>query len=83
MSFATSKKARLNEEIARLEKELEELSPNLSESQTSYKRARLQQLKQQLEAVDKNKFDSASKDLQQKMQQQDIAAAMSQAQARG
>ena len=83
MSFATSKKARLNEEIARLEKELGELSPNLSESQTSYKRARLQQLKQQLEAVDKNKFDSASKDLQQKMQQQDIAAAMSQAQARG
>ena len=76
--FASSKKAKLNAEIERLEKELTDLSDNLSESQVGYKRARIQQLKQELADVDKNQFNSASDKLKQDMAQQDMMAAMAQ-----
>lgn len=80
--FASSKKAKLNAEIERLEKELTDLSDNLSESQVGYKRARIQQLKQELADVDKNQFNSASDKLKQDMAQQDMMAAMAQGQRR-
>lgn len=80
--FASSKKAKLNAEIERLEKELLELSDNLSESQVGYKRARIQQLKQELADVDKNQFNSASDKLKQDMAQKDMMAAMAQGQGR-
>lgn len=80
--FASSKKAKLNAEIERLEKELTDLSDNLSESQVGYKRARIQQLKQELADVDKNQFNSASDKLKQDMAQQDMMAAMAQGQGR-
>ncbi len=78
----SSKKAKLNAEIERLEKELTDLSDNLSESQVGYKRARIQQLKQELADVDKNQFNSASDKLKQDMAQQDMMAAMTQGQGR-
>lgn len=78
----SSKKAKLNAEIERLEKELTDLSDNLSESQVGYKRARIQQLKQELADVDKNQFNSASDKLKQDMAQQDMMAAMTQGQWR-
>ena len=78
----SSKKAKLNAEIERLEKELTDLSDNLSESQVGYKRARIQQLKQELADVDKNQFNSASDKLKQDMAQQDMMAAMAQGQWR-
>ncbi len=78
----SSKKAKLNAEIERLEKELTDLSDNLSESQVGYKRARIQQLKQELADVDKNQFNSASDKLKQDMAQQDMMAAMAQGQGR-
>ncbi len=78
--FASSKKAKINAEIEHLEKELSELSDNLSDSQVGYKRARLQQLKQELADVDKNQFNSASDKLKQDMAQQDMMAAMAQGQ---
>ena len=80
--FASSKKAKLNAEIERLEKELLELSDNLSESQVGYKRAKIQQLKQELANMDKNQFNSASDKLKQDMAQQDMMAAMAQGQGR-
>lgn len=80
--FASSKKAKLNAEIERLEKELLELSDNLSESQVGYKRAKIQQLKQELADMDKNQFNSASDKLKQDMAQQDMMAAMAQGQGR-
>lgn len=76
MGFASAKKANLTAEIARLEKELSELSNNLSESQVGYKRARIQRLKQELADVDKNQFKGASDKLKQDMNQQDMMAAM-------
>jgi septal ring factor EnvC (AmiA/AmiB activator) len=76
MGFASARKANLTAEIARLEKELSELSNNLSESQVGYKRARIQRLKQELADVDKNKFKDASDKLKQDMNQQDMMAAM-------
>ena len=80
--FASSKKAKLNAEIERLEKELLELSDNLSESQVGYKRAKIQQLKQELADMDKNQFNSASDKLKQDMAQQDMMAAIAQGQGR-
>ncbi len=80
--FTSSKKAKLNAEIERLEKELLELSDNLSESQVGYKRAKIQQLKQELADMDKNQFNSASDKLKQDMAQQDMMAAMAQGQGR-
>ena len=80
--FASSKKAKLKAEIERLEKELLELSDNLSESQVGYKRAKIQQLKQELADMDKNQFNSASDKLKQDMAQQDMMAAMAQGQRR-
>jgi hypothetical protein len=80
--FASSKKAKLNAEIERLEKELLELSDNLSESQVGYKRAKIQQLKQELADMDKNQFNSASDKLKQDMAQKDMMAAMAQGQGR-
>ena len=80
--FASSKKAKLNAEIERLERELLELSDNLSESQVGYKRAKIQQLKQELADMDKNQFNSASDKLKQDMAQQDMMAAMAQGQGR-
>lgn len=80
--FASSKKAKLNTEIERLEKELLELSDNLSESQVGYKRAKIQQLKQELADMDKNQFNSASDKLKQDMAQKDMMAAMAQGQGR-
>ena len=76
MGFASAKKANLTAEIARLEKELSELSNNLSESQVGYKRARIQRLKQELADVDKNQFKGASDKLKQDINQQDMMAAM-------
>ena len=76
MGFASARKANLTAEIARLEKELSELSNNLSESQVGYKRARIQRLKQELADVDKNKFKDASDKLKQDMNQQDMMSAM-------
>ncbi len=76
MGFASARKANLTAEIARLEKELSELSNNLSESQVGYKRARIQRLKQELADVDKNQFKGASDKLKQDMNQQDMMAAM-------
>ena len=76
MGFASARKANLTAEIARLEKELSELSNNLSESQVGYKRARIQRLKQELADVDKKKFNDASDKLKQDMNQQDMMAAM-------
>jgi septal ring factor EnvC (AmiA/AmiB activator) len=80
--FASSKKAKLEAEIKRLENELLELSDNLSESQVGYKRAKIQQLKQELADMDKNQFNSASDKLKQDMSQQDMMAAMAQGQGR-
>ena len=68
--------------MKRLEKELTDLSDNLSESQVGYKRARLQQLKQALADMDKNQFNSASDKLKQDMAEQDMMAAMAQGQGR-
>ena len=82
MVFISSKKARLNSEISRLEQELLELSNNLSESQVGYKRARLQQLKQQLADIDKNLFKSASDKLKQDMANKDMMSALSANQGR-
>lgn len=82
MAFIFSKKARLNSEISRLEQELLELSNNLSESQVGYKRARLQQLKQQLADIDKNQFKSASDKLKQDMANKDMMSALSANQGR-
>lgn len=80
--FVSSKKAKLNAEIERLEKELLELSDNLSEAQVGYKRVKIQQLKQELVDMDKNQFNSASDKLKQDMAQQDMMAAMAQGQGR-
>jgi predicted RNase H-like nuclease (RuvC/YqgF family) len=80
--FASSKKAKLNAEIERLEKELTDLSDNLSESQIRHKRVEIQRLKQELVDVDKNQFNSASDKLKQDMAQQDMMAAMAQGQGR-
>ena len=82
MGFASARKANLTAEIARLEKELSELSNNLSESQVGYKRARIQRLKQELADVDKKKFNDASDKLKQDMNQQDMMAAMAASQGR-
>ena len=82
MVFISSKKARLNSEISRLEQELLELSNNLSESQVGYKRARLQQLKQQLADIDKNQFKNASDKLKQDMANKDMMSALSANQGR-
>ena len=82
MGFASARKANLTAEIARLEKELSELSNNLSESQVGYKRARIQRLKQELADVDKNQFKGASDKLKQDMNQQDMMAAMAAFQGR-
>lgn len=76
MGFASARKANLTAEIARLEKELSELSDNLSDGQINHKRARIQRLKQELADVDKNKFKDASDKLKQDMNQQDMMAAM-------
>ena len=62
--------------------ELLELSNNLSESQVGYKRARLQQLKQQLADIDKNQFKSASDKLKQDMASKDMMSALSANQGR-
>ncbi len=80
--FVSSKKAILKEKIERLEKELLELSNNLSESQLGYKRKKLQQLKQELADFNKNQFNSASNKLKQGMLQQDMMAEMAQGQGR-
>ena len=80
--FVSSKKAILKEKIERLEKELLELSNNLSESQLGYKRKKLQQLKQELADFNKNQFNSASNKLKQSMLQQDMMAEMAQGQGR-
>ena len=80
--FVSSKKAILKEKIERLEKELLELSNNLSESQLGYKRKKLQQLKQELADFNKNQFNSASNKLKQGMLQQDMIAEMAQGQGR-
>ena len=82
MVFISSKKAHLNSEISRLEQELLELSNNLSESQVGYKRARLQQLKQQLADIDKNQFKSASDKLKQDKANKDMMSALSANQGR-
>ena len=82
MAFISSKKARLNSEISRLEQELLELSNNLSESQVGYKRARLQRLKQQLADIDKNQFKSASDKIKQDMANKDMMSALSANQGR-
>ena len=82
MGFASARKANLTAEIARLEKELSELSNNLSESQVGYKRARIQRLKKELADVDKKKFNDASDKLKQDMNQQDMMAAMAASQGR-
>ena len=82
MVCISSKKGRLNSEISRLEQELLELSNNLSESQVGYKRARLQQLKQQLADIDKNQFKSASDKLKQDMANKDMMSALSANQGR-
>ena len=82
MVFISSKKAHLNSEISRLEQELLELSNNLSEIQVGYKRARLQQLKQQLADIDKNQFKSASDKLKQDMASKDMMSALSANQGR-
>lgn len=82
MVFASAKKANLNSEIARLEKELLDLSNNLSESQVAYKRARIQRLKQELANVNKKKFNDASDKLKQDMNQQNMMAAMAASQGR-
>lgn len=82
MVFISSKKAHLNSEISRLEQELLELSNNLSESQVGYKRARLQQLKQQLADIDKNQFKSASDKLKQDMANKDMMSTLSANQGR-
>jgi hypothetical protein len=54
----------------------------LSESQVGYKRAKIQQLKQELADMDKNQFNSASDKLKQDMAQKDMMAAMAQGQGR-
>jgi hypothetical protein len=82
MVFASAKKVSLNSEIARLEKELLDLSNNLSESQVAYKRARIQRLKQELADVNKKKFNDASDKLKQDMNQQNMMAAMAASQGR-
>lgn len=82
MVFASAKKVNLNSEIARLEKELLDLSNNLSESQVAYKRARIQRLKQELADVNKKKFNDASDKLKQDMNQQNMMAAMAASQGR-
>jgi hypothetical protein len=82
MVFASAKKVSLNSEIARLEKELLDLSNNLSESQVAYKRARIQSLKQELADIDKNQFKGASDKLKQDMNQQDMMTAMAASQGR-
>ena len=83
MGFASARKAYLTAEIARLEKELSELSDNLSKSQIDYKLISLQNLKEELLNIDKNKFKDASEKLKQDMnQQQDMMAAMAASQGR-
>ena len=82
MMFISSKKLHINNEIARIEQELLELSNNLSESQTGYKRARLQQLKQQLADIEKNQFKGASDKLKQDMANKDMMNAISATQGR-
>ena len=82
MVFASAKKANLNSEIARLEKEVLDLSNTLSESQVAYKRARIQRLKQELANVNKKKFNDASDKLKQDMNQQNMMAAMAASQGR-
>ncbi len=82
MVFVSSRKSNLIAEIERLEKELLELSNNLSDNQVGYKRAKIQQLKRELADIDKNKFNSASDKLKQDMNQQDMMAAMAQEQGR-
>ena len=82
MVFASAKKVNLNSEIARLEKELLDLSNNLSESQVAYKRARIQRLKRELANVNKKKFNDASDKLKQDMNQQNMMAAMAASQGR-
>lgn len=82
MVFVSSRKSNLIAEIERLEKELLELSNNLSDNQVGYKRAKIQQLKRELADIDKNKFNSASDKLKQDMNQQDMMAAMAQGQGR-
>ena len=79
MGFASARKAYLTAEIARLEKELSELSDNLSDGQINYKRVRKQELELELHNIDKNKFKDASDKLKQDMNQQnqqDMMAAM-------
>ena len=80
--FASSKKAKLNAEIERLEKELTDLSDNLSESQVRYKRVEIQRLKQELADMDKNQFNSASDKLNRDMAERNMMAAMAQGQGR-
>ena len=85
MGFASARKAYLTAEIARLEKELSELSDNLSKSQIDYKLISLQNLKEELLNIDKNKFKDASDKLKQDMNQQnqqDMMAAMAASQGR-
>lgn len=82
MGFASARKANLTAEIARLEKELSELSDNLSDGQINHKRARIEYLKEKLRNVDKNKFKDASDKLKQDMNQQDMMAAMAASQGR-
>ena len=85
MGFASARKANLTAEIARLEKELSELSDNLSDDQINHKRARIEYFKEKLRNIDKNKFKDASDKLKQDMNQQnqqDMMAAMAAFQGR-
>jgi hypothetical protein len=75
-------KARLQSELNMLEQEMLELSDNLSESQTAYKRARIDYLKRRISELDTKSFKDASNNMKQDMAQRDMMAAMAQGQGR-
>lgn len=76
------KKQRLQAELDMLEKEMLELSDNLSESQTAYKRARIDSLKRRISQLDTKAFNASSDKMKQDMAQRDMLAAMAQGQGR-
>ena len=65
-----SRKDRLNEELHKLEAEIEALGTAVSDSQIWHKRARIDAIKKEIRALDTGQFNVASEKLKARMEQQ-------------
>ena len=67
---APSQKDKLTAEMHALEKEIEDLGSNVSESQIWHKRARIEVIKKELKALDTKQFNASNDKLKSMMESQ-------------